>query len=271
MGRDLNLSLTVRSHMTIRTIKSDLRKILSTFPGGKALFRRGSRFLEKLQLTRRDNPKEVFRHYYEVNAWGNDESVSGPGSTIQYTENIRKMLPQLVGDLGVSVILDAPCGDYNWLRMIDWGTEITYIGGDIVEPLVERNRSLYGKANTEFINLDVVRDVLPKAGLWLCRDCLFHFSNRDIMLTMDNFLKSDIRYMLTSTYSNSDANHDIATGMFRLLNLQLPPFNFGTPIRVIDDWIEGHPVRHLALWEREILKKNLASNKAFQRTAKRRR
>jgi hypothetical protein len=212
--------------------------------------------------------KEVFSHYYEVNAWGNEESVSGSGSTIQYTENIRKMIPQLVNDLGVLVILDAPCGDYNWFRMIDWEREITYVGGDIVEALVERNQSNYGNSNTKFINLDIVHDVLPRADLWLCRDCLFHLSNCDILSVINNFLNSDIRYMLTTTYPNCDRNINIPTGSDRLLNLQLPPFSFGKPIRVIDDWIEGYSVRQLALWEREALRSNLASNKAFQRTAK---
>ena len=257
--------------MTKKRIKHALRRIISAFPGGKTLLRERANFLEKRRFARIDNAKEVFRHHYEVNKWGSGESVSGPGSTIQYTEKIRKMIPQLVNDLGVLVILDAPCGDYNWFRMIDWETEITYIGGDIVEPLVERNHSLYASNNTKFINLDVVRDVLPRADLWLCRDCLFHLPNRDILLVIDNLLKSDIRYILTSTHPNCDRNGDIPTGSFRLLNLQLPPFSLGKPIRVIDDWIEGYPVRHLALWEREALRNNLASNKAFQRTAKRRR
>ena len=36
----------------------------------------------------------------------------------------------------------------------------------------------------------------------------------------------------------------------------------------MEDWIEGYPVRHLALWKREAVKEALTSNKAFQRTAR---
>jgi len=237
--------------------------MIAAFPGGAALLRKRRNYLEERQFAQIGDAKDVFRHHYESKRWGNGESVSGPGSTVKYTENIRKRIPELVSDLGVRVILDAPCGDYNWFRRIDWITKISYVGGDVVESLVETNQSHYGNSNTTFINLDIVRDILPRADLWLCRDCLFHLSNRDVLLALENFLKSDINYILTSTHPNCDKNHDIPSGSFRLLNLQLPPFSLGKPAQVMDDWIEGYPVRHLALWERGVLRNHLASNPNF--------
>uniref|UniRef100_UPI0030DBA6DB hypothetical protein n=1 Tax=Nodularia spumigena TaxID=70799 RepID=UPI0030DBA6DB len=93
------------------------------------------------------NAKEIFHDHYTNNLWGSEESVSGPGSTIQYTENIRKEIPKLVKNLGIKVFLDAPCGDFNWFRMISWQEPIQYIGADIVEPLINRNKLLYGNDN----------------------------------------------------------------------------------------------------------------------------
>ena len=58
-------------------------------------------------------------------------------------------------------------------------------------------------------------------------------------------------------------NSDIPTGAFRELNLQLPPFSLDKPLRVIDDWIEGHPVRRLGLWKPEVVRYALTSNKEF--------
>lgn len=252
-------------------IKETLHKFITALPGGKDMLRIYVYLIEYFRLSKIGNTKEIFHHHYLVNEWGCKESISGPGSTIQYTENIRKEIPKLVQDLGVNVILDAPCGDYNWLRMIDWEGEITYIGSDIVKPLIERNQSLYCNKNRQFLNLDIIRDDLPRADLWLCRDCLFHLSNRNIMLVIDNFLRSDIRYLLTTMHPHCDKNYDIPTGSFRYLNLQIPPYSFGKPIFHIDDWIEGSPVKErkiLALWEREALRDTLASNKTFQRTAK---
>ena len=253
-----------------KKIKQGLHKIILMLPGGRVFLRSLSNFRAHRRFARRgfadmSDSREVFHHHYESNTWRNEESVSGSGSTLQYTENIRKRIPQIVDELGIQVILDAPCGDYNWFRDIEWNTLISYIGGDIVDPLVERNNALYENDKTKFVGLDIVREALPNADLWLCRDCLFHLSEHDIFLALDNFLKSDITYLLTSTHPDCDMNSDIPTGAFRLLNLQLPPFSLGKPIRAIDDWIEGHPVRQLGLWERGAVKDVLASNKAFQR------
>ncbi len=240
-----------------RTAKA-FNKLILTFPRGEEFLRKIANYLEKKRLAKIGrNAKEIFHHHFITNEWGNDESVSGAGSTIQYTENIRKKIPKLISELRVTSILDAPCGDYNWFRFINLETDIIYIGADIVEPLIERNNSLYGKGKNKFIVLDITNDALPKVDLWLCRDCLFHLSNHDIALAIRNFLDSDIRYFLTTTHPACNRNYDIPTGTFRFLNLQLPPFNFGQPIHVINDWIEGNPIRYLALWERETLKKRL--------------
>ncbi len=257
--------------MSGNTIKQKLRRMISVLPGGMTLIRKREDFLERRRLARIGDTKQVFSHHYEVNAWGSEESVSGPGSTIAYTENIRKEIPPLVKALGVSSILDAPCGDYNWFRKIEWETEINYVGGDIVEPLVERNQRLYTDDTTKFIYLDITQDEIPAADLWLCRDCLFHLSNRDVLLVLDNFLKSEIRYLLTSVFPLCEKNADTLSGSFRFLNLELPPFSLDRPLQEIEDWIEGNPVRRLALWDRETIEKNLATNKVFQRTIKRRR
>lgn len=252
----------------LRMSRQTLRKIVFKVPGGIFLWRLRLRFLAYHEQSRSDYDKSVFLHHYEANVWGNAETVSGAGSTLQYTEHIRRVIPEIVDELGIKVILDAPCGDYNWFRLIQWKKSIVYVGGDIVEPLVERNRALHGNDSTNFIMLDVAKDHLPMANLWICRDCLFHLSNSDIFLALANFLQSDIAYMLVSTHSECKKNSDIPTGSFRLLNLQLEPFSLGEPARVINDWIEGYPVKHLCLWERESVRDTLASNKAYQRTAR---
>ncbi|PJB64155.1 MAG: glycosyl transferase [Armatimonadetes bacterium CG_4_9_14_3_um_filter_66_14] len=208
--------------------------------------------------------EQLFTHYYTVNRWGNKESVSGAGSTLEYTENIRRGIPRLTERLGVKTILDAPCGDYNWFSHIPRAKGPTYVGGDIVEPLVRRNQEVFGDATTCFRQLDVIRDELPAAELWLCRDCLFHLSNADVFLTIANFLRSDVRYWLTSTHPECEQNMDIPTGSFRLLNLELPPFGFCKPQVTLDDWIEGFPARLLGIWEREELSQALANNAAVQ-------
>lgn len=225
----------------------------------------GRKFLESRRQKRilarfgaKDN-QELFTHYFHSGLWESEESASGPGSTVEYTENIRKEIPALIDKLEVKTILDVPCGDFNWFQLLERDESIHYVGGDIVEPLIKHNEEKYGNENTKFACIDILRDDLPQADLWLCRDCLFHLSNDDIFKAINKFLNSDIKYLLTSTHPNCKENTDIATGQFRELNLELPPFNFGKPITVMDDWIEGFPVRYLGLWEREQLNKQFLS------------
>ncbi len=161
----------------------------------------------------------------------------------------------MINKYQLKTILDAPCGDYNWFRLVERGNHVKYIGGDIVEPLIEKNNECYSSDNTAFIVLDICNDKLPQADMWLCRDCLFHLSHEDIRKVIKNFLSSEVPYLLTSIHTKCTANKDIFTGNFRLLNLELPPFNFCQPILYIDDWIEGFPERKLGLWSKEMLEK----------------
>ena len=243
--------------------KHALRELLSGIPGGRRLYRAYRYYRKKRDLVQVAPGENIFEHYYKKNYWGDEESLSGPGSTLRYTENIRRQVPRLAAELGVETFFDAPCGDYNWVRAIQWTKPIHYIGGDIVAPLIEQNRTRYGNSRVSFVHIDIVRDALPHADIWLCRDCLFHLSFRDIFLSLSNFARSDIRYLLTTVHSACDENIDIPTGSFRLLNLCKPPFNLHAPITLIDDWIEGYPVAHLALWDRERVAAWLKDNRFF--------
>ncbi len=195
----------------------------------------------------------LFTDYYERRIWGNPESVSGAGSTISYTKTLRKELPEIINNLEVDTLLDAPCGDFNWFKEIRKELDIHYIGGDIVKELITENQQTYKFENTRFIHLDITKEELPNADIWLCRDCLIHFSDYDIKKAFSRFIDSDIPYLLTTTHPLNTINTNIATGEVRLLNLEIEPFNFPKPLIVIDDWIEGYPEKKLGLWKREMI------------------
>jgi hypothetical protein len=131
-------------------------------------------------------------------------------------------------------MLDAPCGDFNWMKE----TVVTleqYIGVDIIPQLIARNQSLYGNERTRFVLLDLTRDELPRVDVILCRDCFIHFSDRHITAALRNFKRSGSTYLLTNTYREWRQNENIRTGEFRYLNLRLPPFNFPPPVRQLDE------------------------------------
>jgi hypothetical protein len=170
---------------------------------------------------------------------------------LAYTAQLRAELPALFDELGVRTLLDAPCGDPNWIRAVEWRSPIRYIGGDISPALVADNTSCFSATDRTFVVLDIRRDPLPAADLWLCRNWLFHLPERDIFATLANYVRHNIPYLLTPSHPGCRLNTDAPTGEFRLLNLELPPYNLGRPQCVVSDWVPEFAKRNLALWSRE--------------------
>lgn len=198
--------------------------------------------------------EERFTAIYEHNYWENGESASGNGSTIAYTRQLREKLPDLFSRFSIRSIFDAPCGDFNWISLVQKETGLEYIGGDIVLPLIESHNRKHAGDKVRFIHLDLTRQPFPKADLMICRDCLFHLSFEDTAAVLRNFVASGIPYLLTTTHANSGAftNKDILTGDFRLIDLFAPPYNFPPDVLYrIDDWQEPEPRREMCLWRRE--------------------
>lgn len=178
--------------------------------------------------------ESTFTRFYTDNLWGDAESRSGPGSNHTRTTKLRRELPILLQEIGARTLLDAPCGDFNWMKDTNLSLDL-YFGVDVIPDLITRNRSLYGDERTQFVLLDLTRDRLPRVDVILCRDCFIHFSYRHIAAAMRNFKSTGSTYLLTNTYNEWQRNENIRTGDFRYLNLRLPPFNFPPPLREIDE------------------------------------
>ena len=197
-----------------------------------------------------DNTKAVFTSIYQTGAWGSEETTSGPGSTIARTKQFRKDLPALLHSLNITSLLDAPCGDYNWMSMTVLG-EVEYTGADIVAELVMKNKKNYPGVN--FIIADIIKDPLPYADAVICRDCFIHLTHRQIRKAIRNFKNSGIKYLLTNTYPVTE-NRDIPTGDYRPLNLELAPFCLPKPVFQINDFIKGQDPRYLGVWDLKKIK-----------------
>jgi hypothetical protein len=209
------------------SIKKHLPSVISLVRNARCLKNR------MLWQRRRDwSLKEVFQDAYE--GMSNLESASGGGSTLSATIRLRELLPQLLRELGTKSMLDAPCGDFNWMSRIPLPLDI-YLGCDIVPELIEKNKQKYENSKRRFSNLDITRDPLPRVDLILCRDCLVHFSYENILATIANFIKSGSKYLLTTTFTQREKNKDIITGDWRPINLCKLPFCFGEPLRLINE------------------------------------
>lgn len=201
----------------------------------------------------------AFSTIYRENRWGSEESRSGAGSTLSYTQPLRAALPDLVRRYGVKTLLDAPCGDFHWMQHVD--LPAAYIGGDLVPDLVDDVRRRHERPGRSFQTLDIVSDPLPAADLWLCRDVLIHLPNADALRVLRRAAEADIGYFLSTTYAFARQNDDIRPGGWRFINLEAAPFNLPPPLEYVQDFVPPEPPRALGLWSREQLR---AAVRAFE-------
>lgn len=209
-------------------------------------------------LYRRDPAarQREFRRIFRANSWSGAQSHSGRGSSLEETASIRAAVPDLLANLHVTRLVDAPCGDFHWLRTVDLGG-IEYIGIDIVRELVAENQKRYGSDTISFQQRDIVADPLPRADLVICRDCLVHLPFADALKVLANFRANGSSYLLTTTFPTRRKNRDVRTGGWRPLNLQLPPFDFPDPLLVLNENCQEGGGRFsdksLGLWSIEVI------------------
>ena len=217
------------------------------------------------EILSKETAKMRFTEIYKNNFWSNKESISGPGSDLNYTKNLREALPELFEKYKIKRVLDAPCGDFYWMKeVLKDQPGLSYVGGDIVEELVEKNRSKFSSPQISFEVLDITKSVLPTADLIIVRDCLFHLGYADIKLFLENLSRSRIKYLLTTThlFTKPHRNIDIVSGDFRFIDIFTEPFCFpNEPIERIDDWIPPDTPRQMCLFEVASLPSSLSDLK----------
>lgn len=204
--------------------------------------------------------KDVFTMIYQEELWKGSESVSGYGSGIKYTENLQETIVEIVNNFTIVSILDLACGDFNWMRYVVDKIPSSYLGVDIVDSLIEKNKSKYQNDKVKFTTLDIVNEEIPSADLVICRDVLFHLPNEDILRVINKIVDSPSTYLLITNHiavgNDSFENIDISTGDFRRIDLFEPPFNLPKSfILSVDDWLYPDPPRTMVLFEVDQLRK----------------
>jgi len=227
-----------------QVLKSVLKKVPFAFSVAQFLHQKYLYYRFK-----RMSAKEVFSYIHKTNAWGDLNSVSGPGSNLEETKSLVEKLPELLRKHHASSVLDIPCGDFFWMKNVDL-ENIDYQGADIVSEIVAQNKK-YEKDNVSFEQLDLLQDKLPKVDVIFVRDCFVHLSYNDVFKALENICKSDSKSLLTTTFSERKENTDIATGQWRALNLCVAPFNFPEPQVLLNEACpqEGWEDKSLGLWE----------------------
>jgi SAM-dependent methyltransferase len=214
--------------------------------------------------------QSFFESVYRDNLWNSSESRSGHGSELANTVELRAELPVLLRQLGVTSMLDLPCGDFNWMQHVDL-SGVQYVGADIVPEVVSRNQARFGNKDRSFIQADIVQGPLPHTDLVFCRDCLIHFSLELALSALKTILASSARYLLL-THDSSLLRYEPADGknvdiealengvnyQFRPLNFTLAPFLFPPPDTLIHEELwDG--CKTMALWRTDELRRAAAA------------
>ena len=137
----------------------------------------------------------IFQDIYRRNHWSGSVSPSGQGASPDQIREISRAYRRCFA-VGVDTLLDLPCGDYTWMRLIDLPIA-SYIGADLLAELVQPLQTTYGDESHRFLALDLTQVRLPSADILLCRDCLVHLSLVDTGRALANVLASGIPYLLT--------------------------------------------------------------------------
>lgn len=219
-------------------------------PTPLSLARRAMRWMRFAPAGRRGAFEDIFRNRY----WGSEESVSGCGSSLSQTQHVRRELPAVVSRFGIRSIFDAPCGDLYWMKHVLPTLDVDYLGGDIVQGVVDIARENNTSPRAKFTCFDIAEDPFPAYDLWRCRDVLFHLSYSDIRGALINFANSECRYILVTTHTGDDVvNRNMVTGDFRRLDLFQPPFELPEDkvLYRFEDYYEPMHAREMVLFARK--------------------
>ena len=179
--------------------------------------------------------KDVMNQIYDRHLWGGNEFdfYSGVGS---HDPKIIKPYLYVIIDFLKShnnqlVVCDLGCGDFNIGKHLTTYTK-KYKAIDIVENLIERNKTLYKADNLEFLCLDISKDELPPGDCIILRQVLQHLSNAEIQKVTKKL--ATYKYIILSEHipvGTFIPNMDIISGQgIRIkqnsgVNIMESPFN----------------------------------------------
>lgn len=199
-----------------------------------------------------DKIEEKFANKYKNNSWLGSESKSGPGSSLSINKLLLELIEKFVQENNIKSIVDCGCGDFNWMRKFDFNLINSYIGIDIVSPLIEENNSKYSNNKVKFIKSNMITDNILFSDLIICKDVLFHLSFCHAAKALENIKKSNSKFFISTTFYDFE-NIDIVTGNWRPINLESKPFFLGKPIMLwknIENKKEGWISKSVGVWKK---------------------
>ncbi len=220
------------SNLISRETKVRMRKVIP-FPLLRVYWNLRLSHLRK--VNGKKSLKEVFTEIYIGNGWGGrgGEYCSGAGSSEYHALPYARAIRNVIEEKKISTVVDLGCGDFSVGRSLQF-PGVKYIGIDIVDDVINRNRSAYAGPLVSFQVADVTTDELPDADLCLIRQVFQHLSNDEILRVLQKVKK--YRYIAVTEHypapfvnvvANKDKPHGGDTRLYdnSAVYLDQPPFN----------------------------------------------
>lgn len=164
---------------------------------------------------------------------GLPETFCGAGSTLGRTKEIRRALPGVIERLQIKRLLDVPCGDGNWMSDVD--IDVKYFGMDVSGRNVAIANARPWKIKRRKIRQGhAINDPWPEVDAVMCRDFFQHLNFAQIHALLNKIKKSGARYLIGTSYTKLK-NREIGPKLYRPINIEVAPFNFGHPIIRMDE------------------------------------
>jgi hypothetical protein len=190
-----------------------------------------------------DYPR-IFTKIYVENRWRTAESVSGSGSTVAITGTLREHLEEWLRNQEITSLVDIPCGDFNWMRLVRFPQGMQYLGLDIVDKLISDVSARYETEQVHFDIADILTSDLPKADAYFCKDIFTHFPLIAVERALSR-IRPKTRYILTTTVPSLSKNIDIEFGQDRVLNMALI---LGEPLEMLPFYEADGVKRFVGVW-----------------------
>ena len=192
--------------------------------------------------------KASFTDIFEHRVWGGGPNItgrvfgSGPGSTINHTQVIRRLLAAVIDQLKVILhvdrirMLDIPCGDMAWMPVfLSSRSDVDYTGMDIVPAIIDSHRKYFkNNSSMRFVIQDVVKETLNTSyDLIFTRQMTQHLTTADTISVLRNFDQSGSKFLLATTVPKLKANPELNFKniyRFRLQNFMISPYWLEKPV-----------------------------------------
>jgi len=176
--------------------------------------------------------EQIFTDLYHSEVWENVDGTqtrSGLGSTLEYSKCIRDILTSMLTDYSIKSIVDASCGDWNWMSTIQYRIKCNYVGIDVVPEIIDRNTKLFSNDRFKFVKTDALSyfKTLPNKSvdLILFRNTA-EYLDETYNLEFIREARRVCRYLLMSTTDTCKENKNVdKVGCYRPINLKLPPYS----------------------------------------------